>query len=311
MLRDIPKGLANTVRSIYEKSVKEHIEAKQDEIQRINALREAAKAHTVPKTEKEKKLAALADDGKKDVITHADVMKGRGVTKEAWEDMIKAVKDAAKPQPNGGAGIKKGRAYGGANQKDTKPVKEEVVQADEAMSHQAATTMKHVPNASPALKKAAKDIKPGVAGYRDRIDMLKAGGVKEEAEVLDELKAATVAKYQDKAFDKYMGGDNKRAQGLDRASKKQAGAMGHVATTNEEAMDTPGNSTHQCAVHVKSEQFGEGKALFSQHAEPAEDGSIEWYDIMFEHGIEKKVPTASLEILVSEGHMNHKKKKAA
>jgi hypothetical protein len=60
-----------------------------------------------------------------------------------------------------------------------KPVKE-------AMSHQAATTMKHIPNASPALKKAAKDIKPGIAGYRDRIDMLKAGGVKEEVEMVYE-----------------------------------------------------------------------------------------------------------------------------
>jgi hypothetical protein len=52
-----------------------------------------------------------------------------------------------------------------------KPVKE-------AMSDQAKTTMKHIPNASPALKKAAKDIKPGIAGIRDRFDMLKAGGVK-------------------------------------------------------------------------------------------------------------------------------------
>jgi hypothetical protein len=52
----------------------------------------------------------------------------------------------------------------------------------EAMSHQAKTTMKHIPNPSPALKQAAKDIKPGVAGYKDRIDMLKAGGVKEEVD---------------------------------------------------------------------------------------------------------------------------------
>ena len=52
-------------------------------------------------------------------------------------------------------------------------------------SHQSKTTMKHIPNPSPALKKAAKDIKPGIKGYRDRIDMLKAGGVKEEVE-LDE-----------------------------------------------------------------------------------------------------------------------------
>lgn len=38
--------------------------------------------------------------------------------KEGWDDMIKAAKEKAKPQPNGGAGVKKGRAYGGAAQKD-------------------------------------------------------------------------------------------------------------------------------------------------------------------------------------------------
>jgi hypothetical protein len=54
------------------------------------------------------------------------------------------------------------------------------------MSHQAKTTMKHIPNASPALKKAAKDIKPGIAGIRDRFDMLNAGGVKREEVEIDE-----------------------------------------------------------------------------------------------------------------------------
>lgn len=73
-----------------------------------------------------------------------------------------------------------------------KPVKE-------AMSHQAATTMKHIPNASPALKKAAKDIKPGIAGYRDRVAMLKAGGVKEEAEQIDEISKDTLKSYMKKA----------------------------------------------------------------------------------------------------------------
>jgi hypothetical protein len=67
-------------------------------------------------------------------------------------------------------------------------IKEEAENIEEAESHQSKTTMKHIPNASPALKKAAKDIKPGVSGYRDRIAMLKAGGVKEEtvAEAKDE-----------------------------------------------------------------------------------------------------------------------------
>lgn len=69
--------------------------------------------------------------------------------------------------------------------------------------------------------------------------------------------------------------------------------------------DTPGQ--HMCAVHVKNEQWGMGKTIYSQHAEPDAEGSIAWYDVMFEHGIEKQVPASSLEILVSEAHKNHKK----
>jgi len=51
--------------------------------------------------------------------------------------------------------------------------------------------MKHIANPTPGERKAAKDIKPGIAGYRDRIAMLKSaearGGLKkEEAEQFDE-----------------------------------------------------------------------------------------------------------------------------
>jgi hypothetical protein len=42
------------------------------------------------------------------------------------------------------------------------------------VSRQAATTMKHVKNPTKGEKQAAKDIKPGIAGYRDRIDMLQS-----------------------------------------------------------------------------------------------------------------------------------------
>lgn len=77
----------------------------------------------------------------------------------------------------------------------------------------------------------------------------------------------------------------------------------------KENKDTPGNGyEHQCAIHVKHSKLGEGRTLFSQHAEPDAAGQIAWYDVMFEHGIEKKVPTTDLEILVSESHGNHKKK---
>ena len=96
-------------------------------------------------------------------------------------------------------------------------------------THQAKTTMKHIPNASPALKKASKDIKPGVKGYTDRIAMLKAGGVKEEVEELDELSNNMLGRYKkaagadankaDKAGDYKKG--NKRFGGIMNATKKQ------------------------------------------------------------------------------------------
>lgn len=213
MFKDTPKSLLDAVKGIVqhdaqkyaaeqaaaqskyqEKKLKAMPQGKADEPVVDGAKKMAeGKEHTVPKTDKEKKLAALAEP--KDKITHADVMAGRGVRKEGWEEMMKAVKDRAKPQPNGGAGKKEGSRYGGSKQKDVK-----------------------------------------------------------------------------------------------------------------EATDTPGNSTHQCAIHVKSEQFGEGKTLFSQHAEPDAQGQIAWYDVMFAEGI-KRVDTKDIEILVSESHMNHKKKK--
>lgn len=69
------------------------------------------------------------------------------------------------------------------------------------------------------------------------------------------------------------------------------------------------NDGHLCASKVMHKEWKEGKTLHSQHAEPNEIGLIEWYDVMFDHGIEKKVPTRDLEVLVAESHMNHSKKK--
>jgi len=54
----------------------------------------------------------------------------------------------------------------------------------EAESHQSKTTMKHISNPNAAEKKAAKDIKPGISGIRDRLAMLdaakKRGALKNE-----------------------------------------------------------------------------------------------------------------------------------
>jgi transcription elongation factor Elf1 len=44
------------------------------------------------------------------------------------------------------------------------------------------------------------------------------------------------------------------------------------------------------------------------HADPTEEGHVEWYDIVFEHGIECKVPVSSVEVTLSESHTHSKKK---
>jgi hypothetical protein len=100
-------------------------------------------------------------------------------------EYIKDFQKSDAPQFKGKSKEKK-RMMGIAAYMAAKKSMKEEAELEEAESHQSKTTMKHIPNASAALKKAAKDIKPGVAGYRDRIAMLKAGGVKEEVEQLDE-----------------------------------------------------------------------------------------------------------------------------
>ena len=85
--------------------------------------------------------------------------------------------------------------------KKPEPVKEEF-EIEE--SHQSKTTMKHIPNPTPAQKRAAKDIKPGIAGIRDRFDMLKDAGVKrEQVEQLDELSPDALGDYMKAGHKKY------------------------------------------------------------------------------------------------------------
>jgi len=80
----------------------------------------------------------------------------------------------------------------------------------------------------------------------------------------------------------------------------------------ETKTDNPANQYHLCAKQVAHEQWGKGDCIPTMHGEPTEDGLVEWYDVMFEHGIEARVATEDLEILFAEGHMHasaDKKKK--
>ena len=82
---------------------------------------------------------------------------------------------------------------------------------------------------------------------------------------------------------------------------------------NEGLEDSPNaaNSQHLCAKNVVHEEWGEGQPVHGMHAMPDVDGNIAWYDVMFEHGIEKGVSINELKVTASETHNNHggKKKK--
>ena len=66
---------------------------------------------------------------------------------------------------------------------------------------------------------------------------------------------------------------------------------------------------HLCATKVFHKEWAEGTPIFSQHAEPDNNGEIAWYDVMFEHGIEKNVSVEDLDVLMSESHERHGKRK--
>jgi hypothetical protein len=82
------------------------------------------------------------------------------------------------------------------------------IQVGEAASHQSKTTMKHIKNPTAGEKKAAKDIKPGIKGYKDRADMLKSaekdGRLKEDP-FKARLHTLVTEKAKSKAQQKFMG----------------------------------------------------------------------------------------------------------
>ena len=96
--------------------------------------------------------------------------------------------------------------------------------------------------------------------------------------------------------DKYL---HKRRKAIGKAMKMEG----------LEDSPNPANSQHLCAKNVVHEEWGEGQPVHGMHAMPDVDGNIAWYDVMFEHGIEKGVSINELKVTVAEKHHNHGGKK--
>jgi len=338
-------NLSKSMRPAYEGSAPRNA-------QEISLLRE--KAHTVPKTPKEKSLAALADDGKKDVITHADVMVGRGVKKEEMSSKEKMKKGLYNKEE--AEQVDETMVNGKlVNNKIYKPGK-----SDAAFDYKTPRKPQDAPNRkSGDVTSTGHDVKKISTGmvYTKRFEEVET--IEEGMHVMPRNIAKADSRYDaviahakkmgynvhhaehytdEKSGNKgspdvtihYQRGDDRHSAAAEaieihksgKAAKDKtlrAHASGKAVSEEVEQIAeapvdgvAPGSmegDKHMCASKVMHKEWKEGTTLFSQHAEPNEIGLIEWYDVMFDHGIEKRVPTRDLEIMVSESHMSHSKKK--
>lgn len=151
------------------------------------------------------------------------------------------------------------------------------------------------------MKRKEQDNKPPIEPKDQMVGVAKLR--KEETE-LDETKSAPKGFHFTKdgklkrgdADQDGPGGPMLRSDPLDKQRSK-------VPPVSEAPEDQ-----HYCAKHVYSNVYGEGVVLEGQHADPDENGNIEWYVVNFTEG-PKKVYTEKLDIMIAEYHGNHKKKR--
>jgi hypothetical protein len=64
---------------------------------------------------------------------------------------------------------------------------------------------------------------------------------------------------------------------------------------------------HDCATHVEHRMWGQGRCISESHADPDRYGNVAWYDVQFNHGVERGVPINEMNVLMSEMHHHGKK----
>jgi hypothetical protein len=128
---------------------------------------------------------------------------------EGWDDMLKAVKAKAGPQPSGGSGMKQGSRYGGSKQKD-KPehddekVKKEEIDPDKVTTDTLSGRVKGKTSNPFAPKKVMMDVPDNVKEEAEQVDEreLSKGETAEKERIVKGMKKSLSgfkARYGDKA----------------------------------------------------------------------------------------------------------------
>ena len=173
---------------------------------------------------------------------------------------------------------------------------------------------KYLHNRRKAIKKSMKKDDKKPSGKKDQVDVEPELDDKmNEAVELDEESIKIT--YKDVKTGKTHSMHVFTAQDAAQAEKdlKRQGHQILGKTMGEDkspdGVDKGAVDKHNCATHVYHEQWGEGQTIRTMHADPDEHGFVEWYDVMFDHGIEKGVPVAEMKVTKEMSHGNHKKKK--
>ena len=124
----------------------------------------------------------------------------------------------------------------------------------------------------------------------------------EEDEVQD--LGAPVVKGDEKKADaaksvKKDGSIKAKVKGDEKPMKLQANYEGF---TDEEVRALCHSKDHDCAEVIEHPIWGKGKPIHGSHAIPTDDGYVEWYDVEFKHGVEKKVMAEDVKVLKMGSH---------
>ena len=131
----------------------------------------------------------------------------------------------------------------------------------------------------------------------------------EEDEIQD--LGAPVVKGDEKKADaaksvKKDGSIKAKVKGDEKPMKLQA-AENYEGFTDDEVRELCHSKDHDCATVVEHPIWGKGKPVHGSHAIPTDDGYVEWYDVEFKHGIEKKVMAEDVKVIKSDHHGAEKK----
>ena len=94
-----------------------------------------------------------------------------------------------------------------------------------------------------------------------------------------------------------------KTKGDEKPMKMKEDSTGY---TDEEIRALCHSKDHDCAEIIEHPVWGRGKPIYGQHAIPTDDGYVEWYDVQFKHGVEKKVMAEDVKVLKMSGHTGSK-----